>query len=286
MSSIGGSGIVTGTTVSPGSTNLVQIDHGGEAMYWIVFGVFSLSALAIAVLTYRKAPALRSHGYCTLAILCTASIAYFSMATQGGYAFIKVYDETNTARAIYWARYVDWTITTPLLLLDILLMAGLSIGDTLWIVAADLAMILTGLFGALLPNRYKWGWFGIGCLFMVFIMWGLLFHGRRAAFLRSKKIGGVYSILSLYLLALWWIYPIAWGLAEGSNTISSKAEAIFYGCLDLMTKGVFGWMIMLMAEPVVARQHREEEELNGAHPSLLAAPINAPLKGVWAANGG
>jgi len=78
-------------------------------------------------------------------------------ATQGGYAFVKVYRETNTARAIYYARYVDWTITTPLLLLDILLLAGLSVGDTLWIVFADIGMIVTGLFGALLPNRYKWG---------------------------------------------------------------------------------------------------------------------------------
>lgn len=240
-------------------------------------------------------------------------------ATQGGYAFVKVYRDTNTARAIYYARYVDWTITTPLLLLDILLLAGLSVGDTLWIVFADIGMIVTGLFGALLPNRYKWGerhfpvtppgrdtrmkrpmpnaraslrpspvcgsacadlsfldavagWFAIGCLFMVFIMWGLLFQGRRAAFLRSKKvprlsplspwicrlqcvsgqmssgcsapprtkstsargpkdgsfraiclpgaallrrvlllvqIGAIYSTLSLYLLALWWIYPIA-----------------------------------------------------------------------------
>jgi Bacteriorhodopsin-like protein len=117
---------------------------------------------------------------------------------------VRVYDETNTARAIYYARYVgrcshlllqrlnaacrlqpqdskvvavrvgvqcrssqhgrakrvsaaDWAITTPLLLLDILLMSGLAIGDTLWIVFADIAMIVTGLFGALLPNRYKWG---------------------------------------------------------------------------------------------------------------------------------
>jgi bacteriorhodopsin len=58
------------------------------------------------------------------------------------------------------APAADWVITTPLLLLDIILLAGLSIGDTLWIVFADIAMIVTGLFGALLPNRYKWG----GCL--------------------------------------------------------------------------------------------------------------------------
>ena len=30
------------------------------------------------------------------------------------------------------ARYIDWFFTTPLLLLDILLIAGVSFGTTLW----------------------------------------------------------------------------------------------------------------------------------------------------------
>ena len=47
-------------------------------------------------------------------------------------------------------------MTTPLLLLDLLLMAALPIGDTLWIVFADIAMILTGLFGALSDTHFKW----------------------------------------------------------------------------------------------------------------------------------
>ena len=50
----------------------------------------------------------------------------------------------------------DWFITTPLLLLDLLLMAALPLGDTLWIVFADVAMILTGLFGALTSSHFKW----------------------------------------------------------------------------------------------------------------------------------
>jgi len=35
-------------------------------------------------------------------------------------------------------------------------MAALPIGDTLWIVWADIAMILTGLFGALSSTHFKW----------------------------------------------------------------------------------------------------------------------------------
>ncbi len=35
-------------------------------------------------------------------------------------------------RQIYWARYVDWVFTTPLLLLDLLLLAACPIGTAMW----------------------------------------------------------------------------------------------------------------------------------------------------------
>lgn len=45
-------------------------------------------------------------------------------------------------RQIYWARYVDWAITTPLVLLDLTLLAGLPGAEILLAVFADIAMIL------------------------------------------------------------------------------------------------------------------------------------------------
>ena len=47
----------------------------------------------------------------------------------------------------------------------------------------------------------------------------------RSAYARSNELGKVYMTLSMFILVLWWGYPIVWGLAEGSNTISIKAEA-------------------------------------------------------------
>ena len=47
----------------------------------------------------------------------------------------------------------------------------------------------------------------------------------RAAYARSAELGKLYTVLSMFILVLWWGYPIVWGLAEGSNTISIKAEA-------------------------------------------------------------
>ena len=52
-------------------------------------------------------------------------------------------------------------ITTPLLLLDLCLTAGLPWPTILWTIGLDEAMIITGLLGALVKSRYKWG----ECLF-------------------------------------------------------------------------------------------------------------------------
>jgi bacteriorhodopsin len=64
-------------------------------------------------------------------------------------------------REVYWARYVDWLLTTPLLLVDLGLLAGLNGASLFSVIIADIIMILGGLFAALSPNRLwmdeKWG---------------------------------------------------------------------------------------------------------------------------------
>ena len=43
---------------------------------------------------------------------------------------------------------------------------------------------------------------------------------------------------------LWFLYPIAWGLCEGGNVISSDSEAVFYGILDILAKPGFGILLL------------------------------------------
>jgi bacteriorhodopsin len=65
-------------------------------------------------------------------------------------------------RSIYYVRYIDWFITTPLLLLDLLLTAGMPWPTLLWVIIIDEIMIITGLIGALLETQYKWAYFTFG----------------------------------------------------------------------------------------------------------------------------
>lgn len=69
-------------------------------------------------------------------------------------------------REIYWARYVDWSLTTPLLLLDLAFLAGMNGADILVTIVADVIMVLTGLFAAYGKNdTQKWGYVSYSYLF-------------------------------------------------------------------------------------------------------------------------
>ena len=52
-------------------------------------------------------------------------------------------------------RYIDWLITTPLLLVDVLLIAKLPLASCFFAIFADIAMVITGLFGGLYVTEYR-----------------------------------------------------------------------------------------------------------------------------------
>lgn len=60
-------------------------------------------------------------------------------------------------RQIFYVRYIDWFITTPLLLADLLLTCGLPTPTILYVILANEVMVVTGLVGALVKSSYKWG---------------------------------------------------------------------------------------------------------------------------------
>lgn len=161
-------------------------------------------------------------------------------------------------REIFYARYIDWFVTTPLLLLDLLLTAGLPWPTIIWTIFLDWVMIITGLVGALTWTRYKFGkysmflepyaamvaevakgYYAFGCAAMFYVFYIIAIEGRKHAKRLGSDIERVYTICGILTLFIWLLYPIAWGLCEGGNVIPPDSEAAFYGALDFCAKPVF-----------------------------------------------
>lgn len=105
-------------------------------------------------------------------------------------------------------------------------------------------MVVTGLVGALVKSSYKWGFFVFGCFAFLFVAYTVVFEGRTHASALGSDINKTYTLCGVWTIGLWFLYPIAWGLCEGGNVISSDSEAVFYGILDLLAKPVFGALLI------------------------------------------
>ena len=162
------------------------------------------------------------------------------------------------AELVYWARYLDWVFTTPLLLIGLMtvgLKALSTTGEVVreraalvgGVIGADVLMILTGLFGALsLNDNHKYVWFAISCGFFLAVLvliWGPI---RAAAAEQGAGVAALYGKLLGILTVLWFIYPILWILGtEGTGTISLNTEVIVFTIIDLAAKVGFGILLVV-----------------------------------------
>ncbi|RYP18930.1 hypothetical protein DL765_003608 [Monosporascus sp. GIB2] len=252
-------------TVKPDPIPLVfsqSATETGHRTLWVVCALMGLASLVFYYLASRVPVQKRLFHFITSLITTIAFLSYLAMATGDGVALRTISTKENsshtvieiTQRQIYWARYVDWSLTTPLLLLDLALLAGLSGYSILVTITADVIMVLTGLFASFGDFKaQKWGWYAIGCLGYLTIIYQLAYKGRQAVANKDNRTRSFIGAISLFLLILWTVYPIVWGFAQGAHIASVDAEIIAYAVLDLLAKPVFGLWLLLSHDSNVVR---------------------------------
>ena len=179
----------------------------------------------------RHAKAQRAYHYITGTVLLVAGISYYAMAIQEGVRMRHIGPHTfrwNFNDCYYYAnevdkcigqdvsgkfaglkllrrlKDVDWLITTPLLLLDLALLAGLSPIDTILLVYADAAMVLTGAFAAMTRSaEYQWGFFAFSCVFYLYVLYSVLVNARSLAAQKSNAVGQLFTSISVFTIVIW-----------------------------------------------------------------------------------
>jgi len=233
-----------------GQISDIAITTHGSDWYWAVCAVMIVSTFAFVGLGMTKPPSNRIFHYITAGITMVAAIAYYSMGANLGWTPIGVeFSRSDSVvrgvnREVFYVRYIDWFITTPLLLVDLLLTAGTPWATIFWVILVDWVMIITGLVGALVHSQYKWGYFTFGCAALVYIVYQLAFEARRRANALGQDVGRAFLYCGVLTTVLWIVYPIAWGVCEGGNLIAPDSEAVFYGVLDIFAKPVFGALLL------------------------------------------
>ncbi|WWC90362.1 uncharacterized protein L201_005295 [Kwoniella dendrophila CBS 6074] len=238
--------------------HLIHSTHVGHTALWVIFALFTIGLVPVLFLTVRTEKRNRYfHGISSL-VLIIAMMSYLAMATGLGVTYVPVSYHGAAGslhhyfRQLYWARYVDWLFTTPLLLLSLSSLAGLSPASTLAVILSDIFMIVTGFFSAITPARWaggeraQWAWFGISS-FAFLLIWGILFtNGLQAAQNRPRNTKGLFTLLSAMTFVLWIGYPIVFGITEGANKVGVDAEIIAYGVLDVAAKLGFTYLLLFL----------------------------------------
>lgn len=185
----------------------------------------------------------------TSAIICgVAAVAYYFLTTETGPGKPFPTD----------IRYVDWTVTTPLLLIKYPEMLRLKGFGFAWkLVLADLFMIITGFIGELygstvnghwspnvaggIADHYWWG--AISTIGYLVILYYLLTEGKRLAETQPVPIQHGIKAMNLYLISLWGVYPITYwfeGLSATHLGINLDWFNVASSVADVINKFGFG----------------------------------------------
>jgi bacteriorhodopsin len=221
---------------------MVQPNSTQELILWVGTLGMALGTLAFIAMGWGEKDESKQEFYIiTIFITAIAAVSYFSMAT--GYGLIDV-----QGLEIYWARYADWLFTTPLLLLDLALLAGADRNTIATLIGLDVAMIVTGLAGALATEgaAFRLAWWGISCGFFVVLLYFLVSSLSQQAARRSGDVAATFSTLRNLVIVLWTAYPIVWVIGTESTLeiVGLTTETALFAVLDLAAKVGFGFILL------------------------------------------
>lgn len=189
----------------------------------------------------------------TILIPGIAAASYLSMFFGFGLTEVPVGEAYNSFAAanggvleVYWARYADWLFTTPLLLLDIGLLAGASNRDIGSLVGLDAFMIVTGLGATLMRNGIaRYAFWTISTIAMVLLLYFLFVVFSEAASDLDEDARGTFNALRNLILVTWAIYPVLWLVGtEGAGAVNLYVETLGFMILDVTAKVGFGFILL------------------------------------------
>ena len=176
-----------------------------------------------------------------------ATVAYVLMALGVGWFNVG-------ERVVFVPRYVDWILTTPLIVLFLGLLAGIDRRKFAISIGLNTVVMVAGMVAALLPGTARFALFGLGAIAFVALVYYLFGPMTASARARPGGIEKLYVRLRNLTAVLWSIYPLIWVLGPpGLDLLTATVGTTLVVYLDLVTKVGFG----LIALDASATLHSE-----------------------------
>lgn len=151
-------------------------------------------------------------------------------------------------------RYVDWLLTVPLLLIELILVMRLSkeesTSKSIQLGSLAALMILLGYTGEVsADSTTRWIWWGLSMVPFTIIMIQLFGGLKKAIDSQPESVRGMVGSARLLTVASWCFYPVVFilpmiGFTGGAAT---SAVQVGYTISDVVAKAVFGIFIYAIA---------------------------------------
>ena len=239
----------------------IQLDSNQWNLVYNVFSLGLISMLATTVYTLVSQPRV-------LAKYRTALVMSSMVTFIAGYHYLRIFDSFKHASeggkvlldgsqdAFNEAyRYVDWLLTVPLLLVEVIAVLALakevSRSLIMRLVPASAAMIALGYPGEISSDQNTQVLYGVlSTLPFLYILYVLFVELGKSLDRQPEGVAATVGRLRLLLIATWGVYPVAYilGMGEGMATASQIVNVqVGYTIADVLAKCVFGLTILKIA---------------------------------------
>lgn len=172
-------------------------------------------------------------------------------------------------------RYVDWALTTPLLVGYTAYVAGAGRKSILGAALADFLMIAFGGAAVALPPPTQWVFFALSCLCHLSLLLMLYGPVRNSAFNQPSSRRRLGRLLLNYIGMLWLAYPLVWVLGPGLQWIEASGIAVIVTYLDVTAKVPFVYFIYRARQEFVRSGGTETRVSPNRAPSTQEVPSAA-----------
>lgn len=167
-------------------------------------------------------------------------------------------------------RYVDWILTVPLLLVEVVavLALGKEVAKSLMtrLVIASSAMILLGYPGEIsMDTGTKMLWFVLSMIPFVYILYVLFVELTKSLDRQPAGVASKIGTLRTLLLVTWLVYPISYLIPVFiTDPSATEAAALFtyrqvgYTLADVLAKCLFGLVVFNIARTKSAAEGMDE----------------------------
>ena len=245
---------------------MLQLSNNQWSSLYNVFSFGLISMLACTVYTLvsqsRVLPKYRAALVMSSMVTFIAAYHYFRIFNSFNDSSMKQAVSIGTSQGSFNEayRYVDWILTVPLLLVEVIAVLGLAKSASqslIWrLVPASAAMIILGYPGEISTHNGTKVLFGVlSTLPFLYILYVLFVELTKSLDRQPEGVAATVSRLRLLLIATWGVYPISYLLPIliKNPTLSQMANLfvgrqIGYTIADVLAKCVFGLTIYKIAK--------------------------------------